>query len=78
LRAAGGIFARVPEGLLLGRPLTHEELANMVGSTRQWVSITVERFRTRGLLDVRRHRIVLCDEGGLRELAADGRREAIR
>ncbi len=65
-------------GLLLGRPLTHEELAKMVGSTRQWVSMTLERFRARHLVDVRRHRIVLCDERGLRELADDGHRAAIR
>lgn len=56
-------------GLPLGRPLTHEELAKMVGSTRQWVSMTFERFRARGLIDVRRHRIVICNEDGLRELA---------
>ncbi len=56
-------------GLSLGRALTHEELAKMVGATRQWVSITLERFRAQGLVDVRRHRIVLCDEAGLRELA---------
>ncbi len=60
---------RTRGGLLLGRPLTHEELANMVGATRQWVSITLERFRAQGLVDVRRHQLVLCDEGGLRELA---------
>ncbi len=68
-----------PGGLLLGRPLTHEELAKMVGSTRQWVSMTLERFRSQRLVDVRRHRIVLCDEQGLRALADDdGRRTAIR
>ncbi len=65
-------------GLLLGRPLTHEELAKMVGSTRQWVSTTLERLRAQGLVEVRRHRIVLRDESGLRALADDGRREAIR
>lgn len=56
-------------GLLLGRPLTHDELAKMVGATRQWVSITLERFRAQGLLEVRRHRIVLLDQDALRELA---------
>lgn len=66
-----------PRGLLLGRPLTHEELAKMVGATRQWVSTSLERFRAQGLVEVRRHRIVLRDEHGLRDLADDAR-EAIR
>src|SRR5512143_2103532 len=56
-------------GLLLGRPLTHEELAKMVGATRQWVSMMLDRLRAQGLVEVRRHRIMLRDESALRELA---------
>ncbi len=58
-------------GRVLGRPLTHEELARMVGATRQWVSTTLERFRRQGLIEVRKHRIAVRDEAGLRELAGN-------
>ncbi|SRR6266568_707118 len=80
LLLAIGTFDGTPTagGLLLGRPLTHEELAKLVGATRQWVSMTLERLRAEGLVEVRRHRIVLRDEVGLRALADDSRREAIR
>lgn len=56
-------------GRILGRPLTHEELARMVGATRQWVSTTLERFREQGLIEPRRHGIAVRDEHGLRALA---------
>jgi CRP-like cAMP-binding protein len=60
-----------PGGLLLGRTLTQEELARMVGATRQWVSTMLERFRTQKLIDVRRRRIVICDPAGLRQVASE-------
>lgn len=48
---------------------THEELAAAVGATRQWVSMTIKRFRNQGLLATRERRIVLLAEAKLRALA---------
>ncbi|HTP26128.1 MAG TPA: helix-turn-helix domain-containing protein [Anaeromyxobacteraceae bacterium] len=56
-------------GLLVGRPWTRDELAKMVGATRQWVSMTLERFCDEGLIGVRGHRIVVLDEARQRGLA---------
>ena len=35
---------------VIDRILTHEELANMVGSTRQWVTATLDKFRDAGAI----------------------------
>lgn len=61
---------RKPEGIIIGRTLTQEDLARMVGSTRQWVSQTLDRFRADGLIDVAPSRIVIRDEDRLRMLGA--------
>jgi CRP/FNR family transcriptional regulator, cyclic AMP receptor protein len=52
---------RIAEGVMIGRKLTQEELAKMVGSTRQWVSATLERFREAGLIEVTQQGIVIRD-----------------
>ncbi len=35
-------------------PITHEEIAHMIGSTRQWVTIGLKRLEAAGLLEVGR------------------------
>jgi len=59
---------RSPEGLIIGRRQTQEELAKLVGATRQWVSTTLERFREDGLVDIAPHHIVIRDAHRLRRL----------
>lgn len=61
---------KVPEGIALGRKFTQDDLAKMVGSTRQWVSSTLERFREDGLVEVSPNRILIRDEERLRALGA--------
>lgn len=39
-----------PEGLMIPFPLTHEDLANFIGSTRETVTHQIKRLRRRGLL----------------------------
>ncbi|HEY0146236.1 MAG TPA: Crp/Fnr family transcriptional regulator [Methylovirgula sp.] len=48
---------------------SHEELAAMVGATRQWVSINIEKFRKRGLIDVGDRRLVILRHDALRAIA---------
>lgn len=57
------------EAVVIDRALTHEELANMVGSTRQWVTATIRKFQQKGLLSVEGRRLVLRDLFGLRQIA---------
>jgi CRP-like cAMP-binding protein len=59
---------RRPEGIVIGRTLTQEDLARMVGSTRQWVSSTLDRFRADGIIEVTPTRIVIHDPARLRDL----------
>jgi CRP-like cAMP-binding protein len=51
----------VDGGIAIGRSFTHEELANMVGATRQWVTITLDKFQKQGAIRMQGRRIVLVD-----------------
>jgi CRP/FNR family cyclic AMP-dependent transcriptional regulator len=55
---------------MIPRAVPHEELAALVGGTRQWVSMTIERFRKRGLIDVSERRLVILKPEALRSIAA--------
>lgn len=59
-------------GVVIARTLTHEDLAKMVGATRQWVTTTLERFVGQGMIDIHRTRIVIRDGEKLRRFAGCG------
>jgi CRP-like cAMP-binding protein len=48
--------------LSLDRRFTHEELASMIGATRQWVSLTLERFGKEGIVARDDSLIIVLDE----------------
>jgi CRP-like cAMP-binding protein len=52
--------------MVLDRRITHEQLASIVGSTRQWVTSTLNRFQGLVLIRVERGTIVVQDPEGLR------------
>ena len=60
---------KAEDGLVIGRTLTHEELAKMVGATRQWVTTTLDRFSEQGMIAMQRHRIIVRDEERLHRFA---------
>jgi CRP-like cAMP-binding protein len=39
-------------GLAIGQPFTHEVLAQMVGASRQWVTMTLDRFQRDGIIRI--------------------------
>jgi CRP-like cAMP-binding protein len=41
---------RRDDGILISDAFTHIELANMVGATRQWVTISLKKMEQRGVL----------------------------
>jgi CRP/FNR family transcriptional regulator, cyclic AMP receptor protein len=47
------------EGVVIGEPFTHEVLAQMVGASRQWVTMTLDRMRNEGLIRVGKRRTVI-------------------
>ena len=61
--------AEVAEGILIDRTLTHEELANMVGATRQWVTASLDRFQKQSLLEIRERKLVILDRHRLERIA---------
>ena len=56
--------------IVLGRRLTHDELANMVGATRQWITVSLQRFKKTGCIALDKERIVILDKKKLRAVYA--------
>jgi len=52
--------------MIVDRRITHEQLAMIVGSTRQWVTSTLARFQRKGHIMVTRHAIKINDPESLR------------
>ncbi|TYC53915.1 Crp/Fnr family transcriptional regulator [Rhodobacterales bacterium] len=60
-----------PEGnrLVIEKKITHEHLAAIVGSTRQWVTMTLDKFQKKGLITVSRARMTIENYEMLRGIA---------
>lgn len=43
----------------IGLPLTHQDIAEMIGSTRETTSLELEKLRTEGVIDYTRSRFVI-------------------
>ncbi len=56
-------------GTLIGARLTQQELAEMIGTTRETLAHTLADFRRRGLLDTAHHQVVVRDAERLAEIA---------
>ncbi len=59
----------VKKGLVLGVKITHQEMANLIGSTRETVSLTLSQFKRKGLIETEGRKVILADREGLRTLA---------
>jgi CRP/FNR family transcriptional regulator, cyclic AMP receptor protein len=60
----GEIYGRPEQNLganrlVVQRKITHDQLANIVGVTRQWVTTTLDRFQKRGVIAVGRQQIMI-------------------
>lgn len=49
------------KSVTIERSITHEQLAMMVGATRQWVSASLEKMQKQGLISIELKRITLHD-----------------
>jgi CRP/FNR family cyclic AMP-dependent transcriptional regulator len=45
--------------LFIERKITHDQIATIVGSTRQWVTMTLDKFQKKGIITVARQSIVI-------------------
>ncbi|MGQ9366388.1 Crp/Fnr family transcriptional regulator [Azospirillum sp. ST 5-10] len=57
--------------LVIERKVTHDQLAAIVGATRQWVTMTLDKFQKRGLIAVGRQSIVVEQYDLLKAVAED-------
>ena len=53
-----GIPAGDGHGVVIAVNLTHEDLAHMVGASRQWVTTTLDRFQKKGIVRIRKRQLV--------------------
>lgn len=56
-------------GVKIDIPLTQQDLATMIGSSRQTVTTTLQRFKDGGLLAVGKKSLEVVDPDGLRKIA---------
>jgi len=56
-------------GAMIRLKLTHQEIANLVGSTRETTTLILNDFKRRGLVEFSGRRIIVCDHD---ELTANG------
>src|SRR3954471_21943684 len=56
-------------GTVVGLKITHQEMANLIGSTRETVSLTLSQFKRKGLIQTEGRKVILADLEGLRALA---------
>src|SRR5215510_9710050 len=56
-------------GTVVGLKITHQEMANLIGSTRETVSLTLSQFKRKGLIQTEGRRVILADPEGLRAIA---------
>ena len=57
------------KGLILSLKITHQEMANLIGSTRETVSLTLSQFKRKGFIATDGRKVILADSEGLRALA---------
>ncbi len=56
-------------GTLVALKITHQEMANLIGSTRETVSLTLAQFKRKGLIQTEGRKVIIADREGLRALA---------
>jgi CRP-like cAMP-binding protein len=56
-------------GTLVAIKITHQEMANLIGSTRETVSLTLSQFKKQGLIAMDGRKVIVTDFDGLRALA---------
>jgi CRP-like cAMP-binding protein len=69
LRLASEYGIEDSRGTLVSLKITHQEMANLIGSTRETVSLTLSQFKRKGLIQTDGRKVILADREGLRALA---------
>ncbi|MCA9636943.1 MAG: winged helix-turn-helix domain-containing protein, partial [Myxococcales bacterium] len=56
------------QGVQIGLKITHQEMANLIGSTRETISLTLAQFKKKQLLDLLGRTVVILDQEGLQAM----------
>ena len=67
LKLAGEYGIPTENGILIGFQITHQELADMIGSARENTTIALNQFAREGILDKSRYRITIKDQVRLKD-----------
>lgn len=59
------------EGTLIEYPITHQEIGNLIATTRETVSYAFMEFRQMGLISTRQRKTIVRDLDGLEAMALD-------
>ncbi len=70
LRLQGGRGGR--NGHMLRAKLTHQELANIIGSTRETTTLILNDFKRQGLIEFMGRKIVIAKRDGLEDVVTGG------
>lgn len=46
-------------GIAIARQFTHEDLAHMVGASRQWVTTTLDRLQAKGIVRIKKRQVIV-------------------
>ncbi|WP_234022939.1 Crp/Fnr family transcriptional regulator [Sorangium cellulosum] len=65
LHAADRWGVPTPRGVLISAPITHAEIAQVIGSTRETVTLTLGALRKEGVLDAAGRRLIVKDREAL-------------
>ncbi|MBP6630137.1 MAG: Crp/Fnr family transcriptional regulator [Kofleriaceae bacterium] len=55
-------------GTMVALKITHQELANLIGSTRETVSLTLSQFKRKNLITTEGRKVIIADAEALRAL----------
>ena len=68
LSLAGEYGVEDSRGTLIALKITHQELANLIGSTRETVSLTLSQFKRKSLICTDGRKVIISDSESLRAL----------
>ncbi|MDH3579928.1 MAG: Crp/Fnr family transcriptional regulator [Hyphomicrobiales bacterium] len=61
-----------PRGVVIEQKINQQDLAALVGASRQWTNKTLNHLKKIGLVDMHEKKIILCDVKGLKALLRAG------
>lgn len=61
---------RTRAGVMIAETFSHEDLATMIGASRQWTSMSLSRLQRAGVIAVDQRRIILIDVDVLERMAS--------